>query len=246
MLISSHRHRPEDLAIWAELEAADRINGERLIESGRIERAIAEIRRFAADGPCYCAVSWGKDSVVVADLVMRAGVDVPLCNIWQAGSQHDPEVFRVRDEFLRVWGSPEFHQIDVAAGDFGQRDNSRAASLVAGISQATRKFGTTRYIGGVRSEESFVRRMRAIMGSKTTCQPLNWWSAGDVFGYLAARGLPVHPAYAMTGGGRWSREHIRVSIIGGQKGRGWGRLDWEREYYGDLIRQMECNREFRV
>jgi len=57
---------------------------------------------------------------------------------------------------------------------------------------------------------------------------------------MNAYNLPVHPAYAMTAGGRWDRKHIRVASLGGQRGAQYGRREWEREYYGDVLRRLEA------
>ena len=70
--------------------------------------------------------------------------------------------------------------------------------------------------------------------------PAGLVSAADVFAYLASRQLPVHPAYAMLGGGRYQRDRIRVSSLGGRRGDGMGRAEWEREYYGDILRRLEA------
>ena len=74
--------------------------------------------------------------------------------------------------------------------------------------------------------------------SPNTCAPIGWWTARDVFAYLHLHGLPVHPAYAMTRGGLWPRDRIRVASLGGQRGRGAGREEWERLYYGDELRRI--------
>ena len=69
-----------------------------------------------------------------------------------------------------------------------------------------------------------------------TCRPLGDWSAVQVFAYLQQRRLPVHPAYAMSHGGRHDRRWLRVHSLGGVTGADRGRADWESHYYGDVIR----------
>lgn len=95
---------------------------------------------------------------------------------------------------------------------------------------------------GVRAEESGKRTILARSGgiaSKSTCRPLTWWRIQDVFGWLAAKELPAHPVYAMRGGGRWQRNEIRVASLGGKRGDGFGREQWEQEYYGDVLRRLD-------
>ena len=60
-----------------------------------------------------------------------------------------------------------------------------------------------------------------------SCQPNGHWSARDVFAYLNAHDLPVHPAYAMTFGGALDRGRLRVGTIGGSRGTEFGRAEWE-------------------
>ena len=210
------------------------------MKTDKIERSIATIREFALE-PCYCAVSWGKDSVVVAHLVYQSGLSIPLGNVAQHGTGYDPHIPDVRDNF-RARFPVDYHEEVVplaAIPDSG----GHSPALDIGIGRLRRRFGTTRYIGGIRAEESGVRKvgLRARgLATANTCQPLGWWSVQDVFGYLACHSLPVHPNYAMLGGGRWDRKHIRVSTIGGPKGNQFGRREWEAEYYGDVLRRMDA------
>lgn len=93
---------------------------------------------------------------------------------------------------------------------------------------------------GMRGEESARRRRRMSLGPTvgSSCCPLGLWMARDVFAYLYAHDLPVHPAYAMSFGGRLDRDTLRVSLIGGDQGRGFGRGEWEQRYYPDVIARM--------
>lgn len=98
-----------------------------------------------------------------------------------------------------------------------------------------------RRILGVRADESHVRRMKMRrwgLATTNSCTPLGWWTCADVFGFLAVRNLPVSPVYAMLGGGRWPREQLRTDALLGERGDGAGRLEWEQEYYGDILRRL--------
>ena len=113
------------------------------------------------------------------------------------------------------------------------------------MASITELAGTHRYICGVRADESGVRKLSCRRLGKTTgvsCRPLAWWSAHDVYSYAAIRRVPLHPTYGMLGGGRWQRERLRVSFLGLTHGRGIGREQWEREYYGDCLRRIEAVR----
>lgn len=239
MLIPSYRHTAADLEWWRETEAADCVHGRTL--AGKAASALQELHRFADLGPCYAATSWGKDSVALTHLLYLSGRAIPAVHIVQEGLQQDPYQAAVRDAFLADFPL-DYREITVERLDRVHRDDgSHAPQLDEGIRRACRQFGTRRYIGGLRADESGARKIRARVGiPENSCWPLCWWKAADVFGWLALYDLPTHPAYAMTGGGRWDRNQIRVSTIGGIKGNQFGRREWEQEYYGDILRRQQA------
>lgn len=233
MLIASERHKAEDLELWAGLQDADRINAERPALRGRAERSILAIRDFAAAGPCYASTSWGKDSVVMADLVCEANrrfaLDVAM--LWVTyGAATNPGCRRVRDAFF---ASRRCRYIEVDVGDAeSMRDDYGPANAAAGCD---------RYLTGVRADESWARRVSMRhrgLATARACRPLGWWRIDDVFAWMALRDLPVHENYAMLGGGRWPRGQIRTSSVGGERGCERGRRQWEQEYYGDVLRRL--------
>lgn len=181
--------------------------------------------------------SWGKDSVVALHLLVRSGASVPVVHIVQKGPQHDPYQEDVRDAFLARFDL-DYHEVVVEPQSLEQAEDDKAPSMIEGIRRVHERFGTKRWISGLRADESGVRKLRARAGLVNSCWPIRWWSAEDVYGWLAAHDLPVHPAYAMTRGGLYDREHIRVSIIGGKKGRAYGRLEWERDYFPDVLMEL--------
>lgn len=236
MLIASPRHRPADLRLWAELEAADRVHGARLERGAKVERSLAALEAFAAAGPCYVAVSGGKDSVAAAHLARRAGLDELFIHLRaRVGANPDsPTVLAALGGVVEV---------EIAYEDGDDDYSASNPAWLAAIARAQAIAGTDRVVMGLRADESGARKRRCMAwGHSTprTCAPLAWWTARDVFGYLTHHGLPVHPAYACLGGGRWPRERIRVDEIGGQTGAGMGRAEWEREYYGDVLRRLSA------
>lgn len=240
MLIPSHRHTAEDLAQWGENARGDILHGNRPAMSKRMSDAIRCVQEFADAGPCYCSVSWGKDSVAVAELVSLSGWHIPL--VWiKVDPVANPDCDAVRDAFLSC-RNIDYHEIVVKC----RRDRHgwhATGTLEAGFKEAVKRFGK-RHISGLRANESAGRSISCATDGKSTknsCRPLAWWGVEDVMGFLALRNLPVHPAYAMLGGGRWERDHIRVASLGGKRGDGFGRAQWESEYYGDVLRRLECS-----
>lgn len=238
MLIPSHRHTTADLALWSEFEEADHINGHRPAMAARITRGMDVIREFVAAGPCYASVSWGKDSTVLAHLVRLAAPAIPL--VWvRVEPIANPDCGAVRDAFLASYPGPYLEVVVPCRHDHAGWHAT--GTLESGFQEAARRFGD-RYVSGVRADESGVRkiamRTRGLSGPRT-CRPLGWWSAADVYAYASVSSLPVHPAYAMLGGGRWTRDQLRVSSLGGRRGDQMGRAEWETEYYGDVLRRLQ-------
>ena len=66
MLIKSPRHRPEDLAIWSDMEEIDAMHIQTRSYQWRIGKTMDAIRVFVNAGrPYFLGTSWGKDSVVL-------------------------------------------------------------------------------------------------------------------------------------------------------------------------------------
>jgi len=234
VLIPSDRLRPGDLDAWTALE---RDTARRLLMPSyraRLERmgreAAEAIRAFLPPrAPGYVGVSWGKDSVVVAHLARLVDPAIPL--VWcRIGAADNPDCLAVRDTFLgRLPGAYDeiVSKVELDDGEL-QTGARRGAYAIAGD-----RYGD-RYVSGVRSEESRTRRLReAVHGVATlrTCAPITRWTAGDVFAWLHMHDLPTHPAYAMSRGGSLERGRLRVASLGGKRGTGMGRREWEWTYY---------------
>lgn len=239
MLIDSPRLRPEDRAAWRALASTD-LAWARTAWHGRlVEEAEAAIIRFAR-APCYAGVSWGKDSSVLADLVARVAPQVPI--VWvHVRPIASPECVLVRDAFLELHPHVRYDEITVECRIGPDGTAHATGTLEAGFRAARSRHGA-RHISGLRADESAgrgVRHRRWGLESPGALAPLGRWSADHVFAYLAARRVPTHPAYAMTFGGAIDRRHIRVASIGLRRGRGTGRLEWERAYYPEVVRWSE-------
>lgn len=242
MLIPSERHTQADLELWSEFEEADLAHAQHPSFGRKVERALDEICDFAARKNGYAGVSWGKDSTVLAHLchlaTPRLRKSIPV--VWiKVNPIANPDCDAVEERFLERWWL-DYHRIEVECRRdlFGLH---ATGTLEKGFDEAVRRFGP-HHISGVRGDESGDRKRRMRKwGTETirTLAPLGWWSHADIFAYLAAHDLPIHPAYAMTGGGRWPRDRLRVASMGGRRGDGIGRAEWEREYYGDVLRRLE-------
>lgn len=234
MLIQSERHTQQDLRLWNEYERADKVHAMTL--GSKITKSLKCIMEFA-DERCYAGISWGKDSMVLAHLVAICGHSIPL--VWfRIEPIKNPECEAVRDSFLSNWRC-EYHEIE----RWCRRDKAgwhASGTLESAAKECASRFGS-RKILGIRADESAERRLTCMVNgesSANSCRPLAWWSDQDVMAYLAEYELPVHPAYAMLGGGRYERKWIRVASLGGERGRGMDRAAWEQEYYSDVLNRI--------
>lgn len=249
MLIPSDRHTAADLDLWGELEPADRVVGARFLRSARLEESRRAIRAFAASGDCAGMVSWGKESIALAHLLRSEAPGVPLVHL--RPTNHNPDCDAVRDAYFAAFPGQAYEEVPVDYGSLHAAglpdhalDRETDARWYAAIRDCEARHGG-RHITGIRSGESFGRMIRTLrwgLSTPNACAPIARWTLAEVYGYLAARELPVHPAYAMLGGGRWPRERLRVAEIGDTHGKGSGRREWEYSYYGDILRRLESGR----
>lgn len=238
MLIASHRHSLADLSAWETHRRTAELHALLTRHRRAIERSRDALLSFTAAGSGYVGVSWGKDSVVVAGMAQQLCPRWPL--VWvRVEPISNPDCPLVRDAFLAQ--HPHAHYEEITVECFRDADGWHASgTLERGFSQAANKFGL-RYVSGIRADESGIRKLRVAkhgLASKNTCAPLGWWTGMDVFAFLATHGLPIHPAYACLLDGHLDPERVRVASLGGKRGQGMGREEWERRYYGDELARI--------
>jgi len=236
MLIQSTRITPNDVAVWHERARADAVYASLKSFRAKCDKALSTSATFARSAPCYASVSWGKDSMVIAHLAIRLretlGIVVPI--VWvRVEPIKNPDCIAVRDEFLRRFDHPYREQTVWCRQD--DEGWHATGTLQKGFHDAEKILNTKRSLRGIRGAESGTRKYlmeRRGQFSKNSCRPIGFWSGQDVFAYLHAFDLPIHPAYAMSFGGMLDRDRLRVSSIGGKRGGGMGRDAWEAKYYG--------------
>ena len=244
-LIRVPEHSPEDLAAWDAREREDAAWARLPRLRDLVVEATAAIEAFATAGPCYISTSWGKDSVVLCHLAYtlaeERGVELPVA--WARLEPFtQPHCYLVRGAFLARWPVRRYIEDEARF----ERDaagfvvvNGRPMQhgwLALWMRKVGDRIGTHRYVTGIRADEAAGRAIRVRKGliHGKSCAPLGHWTSRDIYAYLHANDLPVHPAYAMTFGGRLDRDRLRVASLGGDIGTEFGRREWEEHYYGSV------------
>lgn len=241
MLIDSPRLKPGDRERWDAVSRLDR----RLVKLPAYQRIKEEARELVAAATLragYAGTTWGKDSMVLTHMISEIAPHYPVVWVRLEGLEM-PDTLQTRDAFLRDHDI-NYHEIMVDGAsvrrwwhDDTHQGDSHGPD--AGFKEAAARWGSF-HISGVRSDESTVRRLTTGRNgpiSAGSARPLHRFEPLHVWAYLAEHDLPIHPTYAMTLGGARDRDWLRVSTIGGTRGTGKGRAEWERAYYQDVIDQ---------
>ena len=228
MLIESDRITENDLKIWKKYEQMDSINS---VSITKIMHTVELIKNFTDNNLCYCSISWGKDSVVLAHLCLQ--MQIPY--IWiKEKEDFNPECLKVRDCFLIKY-CVEYIEIECES----QLAFDKTAPFFKKCEEIQKKYG--KRITGIRNDESGRRLLRfkkhGFETLNTLC-PLSRWTNREIFSYLYHNQLPVNPIYAMLNGGLFKRESLRTDIIGGLEGNGMGRTQWEKIYFPDILNRL--------
>lgn len=229
MLIITDRHNKKDIEAWKTYEKGDLIHYENTNMETRERKAIEIIRSYADDNT-YISVSWGRDSIVTLHLCYRANIKINIVSFTLSKkcvkTIYDYNLDAVRDKYFELFGNKEYSEIE-----YNPEEKRFKMQVIKKWDIGKKR------ITGVRKDESGIRKQSAKrfgVATSKSCRPIIYWSHQDVFAYIAKYGLPLHPSYGMTGGGRYDRFEIRVDgAIGAQGGTTHGREAWEREYYQD-------------
>jgi phosphoadenosine phosphosulfate reductase len=225
-----------------------------------VDHAAGILEKAAQVGPLVVMTSWGKDSVVLADLALRTLGRVPLLHIassyripgWEGVYEHfaartDVHTIEPRRtlsetiEWLREVGLPH------------ERTPSQQQAVVQAIKKDVgtdwcRQHGFAVQALGMRAAENMRTRGRLFQRcglvymarGLMVAAPLGWWSARDVWAYLVAHGLPWHPMYDMETHGV-TRETLRNSGWLSTDNAHTGRIAWLRHHYPDQFRMLVAN-----
>ena len=229
------------MQLWNEMLLMDEIHAGTKTFKAHEELTNKIVYDFIVSGkPYYVSVSWGKDSVVLADMFYKFSAKCKYIYIRNLAREPEGNI-SVRDTFLKTHNiNYEEQCYDYSNADdtyFDRNGNPRKWQHI--LKELNNKYGC--HVTGIRYDESAKRKRRFnYMGleSVNSFAPFRYFTVKDIFAYLYKYDLPVHPNYAMLGAGRWDKYNLRVAAIGNKEGDGMGRTEWEREYYPDILAKV--------
>lgn len=227
----------------------------------RLARAEDVLRRANDLGRLVVASSWGKDSVVLCDLASRTLGAIPIMHIassyrlpgWEGVAAHFCERTRVHDiaparglqemiEWLKDVGLPhertraaQGNVVAVMKKDVGASWCIEHGFRVQALGMRAEENQRTR--GRLFRARGLIYEARGVM----MANPLGAWSSMDVWGYIAAHGLPYHPMYDCETHG-FTRHTLRNAGWLSTDGAHRGRIAWLRAHY--LSQYQELKTQF--
>lgn len=190
----------------------------------QVQVAEASLRRFftLCERP-YLALSWGKQSIVLAHMIWHIRPDTPMLFLrsWESYMLHDYE--RVIADFTARWPVRwvDYYKDNVswntlswkATRDLGQHD-------IQGMGDAAAP-GWDGVIMGLSKDESKARRITTSLNTtqwrtifrytdgRYRCTPIQSWTLNDLAAYIATHDIPLLSAYRY--GGLKARTTARIT-----------------------------------
>ena len=205
----------------------------------KIDRALDVIRAARKKGRIGVSVSGGKDSTVVLDLVRRADPDAPAA-FFDSGAELESTRAIVRHYGVTVIHPRlSFQEMARYAGKWGYADPVDPGcpfdfGMVL-VHEPAETFVVRERLMvvalGLRAEESAGRWMNATARGELYqredrtwhCCPVAFWSADEIWSYIASRNLAYNAAYDRMAELGIPREEQRISTLLGDRAANYGK-----------------------
>jgi len=206
------------------------------------------------------STSWGKDSVVLLHLAASINPKINIINARYPNlAERFSDMDRVRDlvlarpdmakaNYIEVRTPGEWEMYERAGGGFSQAETKEQRDAVKwwkqefekNMSMTLRDLGCSGVFLGLRSDESYARRMNAIThgvdytrkDGTSICLPMSSWKGAEIWSYLVTNDLPWLRIYDDAYCGRESARSGFVFATGGagaiRRHGVWE--DWKRVY----------------
>ena len=215
--------------------------------AARVARAEARVAEWLtlAHHP-YIAVSSGKDSTVILDLVRRQRPETPA--VYLDADCSFPETYEWLDATPNVMrfqaDEPFLDTLERHGLEGGSKlDRATMQSTVWGpVRRLHDQYGFDGSCYGLRAEESHGRHMNAVTRGAIfqykrdgvwACQPIWDWKYADVWAYIVSRDIPYCGVYDRM----WDMPEVdqRLSYWAGETKRNRGRYAWLKRNYPALF-----------
>jgi 3'-phosphoadenosine 5'-phosphosulfate sulfotransferase (PAPS reductase)/FAD synthetase len=228
------------------LSRRDLLHGQLASFRRLVERTLDEIERAARIGPIGVSFSGGKDSTVMLHLVRRVVPDAP-AGFFDSGAELSDTYEFVRStpvvEVIKV--EPGLLQMCRIGGYWGYSGPETTGKVFDFtrrlVYEPAREFTRRNDLAvqaiGLRAEESagrtFTARAQGVLHHSRQMgiyhlRPLLWWTADDVWAYIATRELPYNRAYDRMAEMSMRRSEMRICCVLGAVAASWGRYAYLR------------------
>lgn len=208
--------------------------------TSQFKRRIAEANDYIAQalaipGQAFVACSWGKDSIVLVNMVLAQAPTIPVIHVRDRYADLITNFGEVRDEYRRRFAISDYYEVIVEMGgasvthatnDFTADMAWRIRFLGMRLEERGARVYSLRQYGAIHQYENAEWRI---------CPLLNW-SWRDVWAYIVSKQLPYPDIYDLPG--QEPRSHSRTSSVYSERiisGDGHGALNMGRIA---LLRQL--------
>lgn len=184
----------------------------------KVDQALATIAEALAIAPAYVACSWGKDSLVAADIAATLTPDILVAHVTGPNAEMLNNYSEVAAAFQQMYPQVKYQ---VLGGD------GRPSWDVFGTTPGLPNMALL----GLRAEEATYRRIslkkygmiHQYKSGAWRCCPLAWWSWKDVWAYIVSRDLAYLNSYDHPQ--EESRSLSRTSSVTTRRGEQFGRME---------------------